>query len=62
MSPLAAWREGVHAVALNLQTNDLPSQLHHALFKLGSGSGFVLKPLAMRQSDAVQLPTVRTSP
>ena len=30
--------------ALNLQTNDLPTQLHHALFELNGGRGYVLKP------------------
>ena len=33
--------------ALNLQTNDLPSQLHHALFELNGGRGYVLKPAEM---------------
>ena len=33
--------------ALNLQTNDLPSQLHHALFELNGGRGYVLKPPGM---------------
>ena len=28
MDPLAAWRCGVQLVALNLQTNDPPTQLH----------------------------------
>ena len=35
-------------VALNLQTNDTPTQLHHALFALGGGCGYVLKPREMR--------------
>ena len=33
-------------MALNLQTNDLPTQLHHALFE--GSQGYVLKPLGMR--------------
>ena len=33
--------------ALNLQTNDLPTQLHHALFELNGGRGYVLKPPGM---------------
>ena len=32
-SPLRAWRSGAQCAALNLQTNDLPTQLHHALFE-----------------------------
>jgi hypothetical protein len=46
--PLRCWASGVSLVALNLQTNDLPSQLHHALFALQGGSGYVLKPPEMR--------------
>ena len=38
--PLRAWRSGVQCVALNLQTNDLPTQLHHALFE--GSQGYVL--------------------
>lgn len=34
------------------QTNDLPTQLHHALFELDGGQGYVLKPLEMRQTPA----------
>ena len=48
MDPLAAWKCGIQMAALNLQTNDLPTQLHHALFELGGGLGYVLKPEAMR--------------
>ena len=47
--PQAAWRAGVQMVALNLQTNDAPVQLHDALFR-GSG-GYVLKPAALRAPD-----------
>ena len=39
---------GVQQVALNLQTNDTPTQLHHALFALGGGCGYVFKPREMR--------------
>jgi len=46
--PLPAWRKGVQHVALNLQCNDLPTQLHAALFRLGGGHGYVLKPSALR--------------
>ena len=46
MDPLPGWLAGAHYVALNMCQNDLPVQLHHALFK-GTG-GYVLKPLEMR--------------
>jgi len=46
MSPIPSWLAGAHAVALNMSNNDLPVQLHFALFK-GSG-GYVLKPDEMR--------------
>ena len=52
MDPLAAWRTGASMIALNLQTNDLPTQLHHALFALGGGLGYVLKPAEMREAPA----------
>ncbi|EOD16310.1 hypothetical protein EMIHUDRAFT_102904 [Emiliania huxleyi CCMP1516] len=45
--PLPYWSAGAQLCALNLQTNDLPTQLHHALFELNGGSGFVLKPAEM---------------
>ena len=48
-SPLRAWRSGAQCVALNLQTNDLPTQLHHALFE--GSQGYVLKPLGMRTPE-----------
>ena len=35
-------------VALNLQTNDLATQLHHALF---AHSGYVLKPPLLRAGE-----------
>ena len=46
--PLLPWTMGVQMVALNLQVNDLPTQLHHALFALGGGLGYVLKPAELR--------------
>ena len=46
MSPLPGWLAGCHSVALNMSNNDLPVQLHFALFR-GSG-GYVLKPPEMR--------------
>lgn len=50
MNPLPCWLAGAHSVALNMSNNDLPLQLHFALFK-GSG-GYVLKPIAMRDSSS----------
>ncbi|KOO23243.1 phosphoinositide-specific phospholipase c [Chrysochromulina tobinii] len=49
MDPLLSWRAGVQLVALNLQTVDLPTQLHYALFERGGGFGYVLKPAEMRE-------------
>jgi len=63
MSPLPCWLAGAQSVALNMSNNDLPVQLHYALFK-GSG-GYVLKPAEMRveqlgeQEDAVRWPPAR---
>eukprot|EP00965_Chrysotila_dentata_P041580 1378673-Pleurochrysis_carterae.AAC.2 len=45
--PLPCWASGVQLCALNLQTNDLPTQLHHALFELNGGRGYVEKPKEM---------------
>ena len=47
--PLPLWRTGAQLVCLNMQTNDLPTQLHYALFELGGGSGYVLKPRELRE-------------
>jgi len=43
-------------VALNLQTNDLPTQLHHALFE--HSEGYVLKPCEMRSTQPWPPPSV----
>jgi len=45
MSPLPCWLAGSQSVALNMSNNDLPVQLHFALFN--GSNGFVLKPPAM---------------
>jgi len=50
MHPIPCWLAGVHCVALNMSNNDLPLQLHFALFK-GCG-GYLLKPPEMVQPDA----------
>ena len=46
MSPLPCWLAGAQNVALNMSNNDLPVQLHFALFN--GSSGYVLKPPEMR--------------
>lgn len=48
-NPLPLWRAGAQLVCLNMQTNDLPTQLHYALFELGGGGGYVLKPRELRE-------------
>ena len=53
LDPLPCWRAGVQLVALNLQTNDLPTQLHHALF---AQRGYVLKPAELRATDVAWPP------
>uniref|UniRef100_A0A7S4BXW7 PI-PLC Y-box domain-containing protein n=1 Tax=Chrysotila carterae TaxID=13221 RepID=A0A7S4BXW7_CHRCT len=45
--PLPCWASGAQLCALNLQTNDLPTQLHYALFELNGGRGYVEKPKEM---------------
>lgn len=52
MDPLTAWRLGIHMVALNHQTNDLPLQLNRALFALGASQGYLLKPPEMRRGES----------
>jgi len=49
LDPLPSWRCGAQLIALNMQTNDLPVQLHHALFELSGGLGYVPKPIEMRR-------------
>jgi hypothetical protein len=51
MDPLPCWCAGAQLVALNMQTNDLPVQLHYALFELGGCGGYVLKPPELRSSS-----------
>ena len=59
-SPLRAWRSGAQCVALNLQTNDLPTQLHHAFFE--GSQGYVLKPLGMRTHPGPSPPSPSPNP
>jgi len=57
--PQAAWRAGVQMAALNMQTNDLPVQLHHALFR--DSGGYVLKPAALRTLKKLPPPATAAS-
>ena len=50
--PLKMWLTGAQHIALNLQTNDLGAQLHAALFSLGGGGGYVLKPRELVAPEA----------
>ena len=54
--PLQCWRGGVQMVAMNQQTNDLPMQLHRALFQKAGGKGYVLKPAGLRRSPTLWPP------
>ena len=45
-------------MALNLQTNDLPTQLHHALYATTS---YVLKPPELRDPGGVGWPAPRST-
>ena len=54
LDPLPLWAVGTHMVALNMQTNDLSTQLHHALF---AERGYVLKPQELRTPGAGWPPT-----
>ena len=59
MDPLPFWGAGCHQIALNVQTCDLPVQLHEALFNQNGGSGVVLKPKELRgdsPDSELQLP------
>eukprot|EP00965_Chrysotila_dentata_P011380 371617-Pleurochrysis_carterae.AAC.4 len=47
--PLPCWASGAQLCALNLQTNDLATQLHYALFELNGGLGYVPKPAEMME-------------
>jgi len=47
MNPLPPWLGGAHCVALNMSNNDLPLQLHYALFD--GTAGYLLKPKEMRR-------------
>jgi hypothetical protein len=48
MSPLPCWLAGAQSVALNFSNNDVPVQLHFALFN--ASTGYVLKPVEMRHA------------
>jgi len=50
MNPLPCWLGGAQHVALNMSNNDLPLQLHYALFN--KTDGYQLKPREMREELA----------
>ena len=54
LDPIPCWRAGAQLVALNLQTVDLATQLHHAMF---ASAGYVLKPKEMRSVNATAAAT-----
>jgi len=58
-NPLRLWHTGVQQMALNLQTNDLGTQLAYAFFELGGGKGYVLKPEEFRASPPRPWPPYR---
>ncbi|KAI6213707.1 hypothetical protein M3Y94_00183000 [Aphelenchoides besseyi] len=49
--PLIFWNAGVQMSAINLQTPDLPNQLHYAFFERNGSSGYILKPSCMRKPN-----------
>jgi len=59
MDPLPCWRLGAQMVSLNYQSNDLPTQLSRALFSLGGGLGYVLKPPELRGVAGEEWPPFR---
>ena len=59
LDPLPCWRAGAQLVALNLQTVDLATQLHHALF---AHSGYVLKPKELRGAAMSAAPSLASAP
>ncbi|XP_061562127.1 1-phosphatidylinositol 4,5-bisphosphate phosphodiesterase epsilon-1 isoform X1 [Phycodurus eques] len=46
-NPLLFWLHGIQLVALNYQTDDLPTHLNTALFEANGGCGYVLKPAVL---------------
>jgi len=53
-APHDCWAAGFQLVALNLQTFDLPNQMHSALFSRNGGSGYVLKPPGLLEKRELQ--------
>ena len=47
--PHRYWSAGVQLVAINWQTCDLGYMINHAMFQRNGRSGYVLKPLALRE-------------
>ncbi|XP_065893735.1 1-phosphatidylinositol 4,5-bisphosphate phosphodiesterase delta-4-like isoform X2 [Dysidea avara] len=57
--PIPMWNAGIHMVALNIQTLDLPMFLHQGKFRQNGGCGYILKPEVMRnQHDSGYTPNM----
>ena len=50
-NPIPFWNVGCQMVAMNYQTADSSKQVYEAKFKENGGSGYVLKPLYLRESN-----------
>ncbi|KXJ08747.1 1-phosphatidylinositol 4,5-bisphosphate phosphodiesterase delta-4 [Exaiptasia diaphana] len=51
-APEDAWNVGCQIVALNLQTREMPVQLHHGKFRQNGKAGYILKPRFLRDPNA----------
>jgi phosphatidylinositol phospholipase C delta len=49
--PHRYWSAGAQLVAINWQTFDLGYMINHAMFQRNGRSGYVLKPLALRERE-----------
>ncbi|KAJ6625131.1 PLC-like phosphodiesterase [Mycena sp. CBHHK59/15] len=58
--PHGYWSAGVQLVALNWQTLDLGFMMNHAMFQRNGGSGYVLKPRALRLPNQKDLLAKKT--
>lgn len=50
-NPLHFWAYGIQLVALNYQTDDIPTHLNYAMFETNQNCGYVLKPRVMWDKD-----------
>ncbi|KAJ7700442.1 PLC-like phosphodiesterase [Mycena rosella] len=58
--PHSYWAAGAQLVAINWQTLDLGYMMNHAMFARNGGSGYVLKPRALRLASQKELLARRT--